>query len=179
MKKNSVALSILVTLALVSTSGFAEGTPSTPKTTPQFDAIKSLQGTWVGNKKVKKGEEAETVQVKYKVTSAGSAVEETLFPGTPKEMVSVYTVDNGKILMTHYCALGNQPRMKMTDASKSKKGERIQLQMVDATGMNSPQDPHMGALTLTIQGEDKLVQEWVFSGPEGDKQVVFLLEREK
>ena len=47
-----------------------------------------------------------------KVTAGGSAVHETLFPGSAHEMVSVYHLDGADLVMTHFCALGNQPRMK-------------------------------------------------------------------
>ena len=35
-----------------------------------------------------------------------------VFPGQPQEMVSVYTVEGPDLIMTHYCVLGNQPRLK-------------------------------------------------------------------
>jgi hypothetical protein len=44
------------------------------------------------------------VRVEYRVTGAGSAVVETLFPGTPHEMVTVYHARKGVLCMTHYCA---------------------------------------------------------------------------
>ena len=34
------------------------------------------------------------------------------FPGQPMEMLSIYHQDKGDLLMTHYCILGNQPKMK-------------------------------------------------------------------
>ena len=45
------------------------------------------------------------VSVTYETSSNGSIVVETLFPGTPHEMVSVYYDENGKFGMTHYCAM--------------------------------------------------------------------------
>ena len=62
-----------------------------------------------------KGEES----VVYKLTGAGSALVETQFPGTGHEMVSVYHLDGDDLRMTHYCAAGNQPRVKL---------DRVQLQ---------------------------------------------------
>jgi hypothetical protein len=43
----------------------------------------------------------------------GSTVIATFFGGTPMEMISVFHMDGPEdIVHTHYCALGNQPRMK-------------------------------------------------------------------
>ena len=54
-------------------------------------------------------------------TAGGSAVQETQFPGTPMEMVSVYHLDGADLVMTHYCVLGNQPRMKADPKSPADK----------------------------------------------------------
>ena len=39
---------------------------------------------------------------------------EVINEGTPGSMISMYHPDGDKILMTHYCAVGNQPRMRGT-----------------------------------------------------------------
>jgi hypothetical protein len=148
-----------------------------PPTNPQFETIKSLEGTWVGEGDMHG--KKQPVEVRYRVTSGKTAVEETLFPGSPHEMVSVYFMDGDNLMMTHYCTMGNQPRMKMTEAKKTKKGETISLKMVDATGMKTPQDPHMGALTLTLKGKDNLVEQWESMGPQGSKMSVFTYQRKK
>ena len=53
----------------------------------------------------------------YRVTGAGSALVETQFPGSPHEMVTVYYVDGNDLVLTHYCAARNQPRMKLVRAT--------------------------------------------------------------
>ncbi len=139
-----------------------------------FDAVKSLAGSWTatGLMDGKPG----TFKMQYKVTSAGHAVEETIMQGGPSEMVSVYFMDGPQLMMTHYCALGNQPRMKLTESKQGK----LKFTMVDATGMKSPQDPHMGALTLTIKDKDHFTQEWVHFLPNGKQEpVVFTYSRDK
>ena len=88
--------------------------PAPPKHA-QFDKIKSLAGTWVVADK--DGKPTDEVASIIKVTAGGSAVEETFFPGQPMEMVSVYTVDGSDLVMTHYCVLGNQPKLKANPKS--------------------------------------------------------------
>jgi hypothetical protein len=176
--KRFLILILFLSCWTLSASTFAsEGAMPPPQTTPQFETIKSLAGTWVGTGEMHG--KTQPIKVSYRVTSGGTAVEETLFPGTPHEMVSVYFLDGNNLMMTHYCALGNQPRMKMTQSKKGKKGETISLQMVDATGMKSPQDPHMGALTLKVKGKDQLVEEWEYVNPKGNETKVFTYQREK
>ena len=77
---------------------------------PGLEQMKKLAGTWV--EADKDGKPTDKVVSVIKVTAGGSAVQETLFPGQPQEMVSVYHMDGADLVMTHYCMLGNQPRMK-------------------------------------------------------------------
>src|SRR6185369_11800489 len=55
---------------------------------PAFERMKQLVGTWEGTSDM--GKEGEKVRVEYRLTAGGSALVETLFPGSGEEMVSVY-----------------------------------------------------------------------------------------
>ncbi|MCK7511304.1 MAG: hypothetical protein MZV70_49445 [Desulfobacterales bacterium] len=57
------------------------------------------------------------VSVTYRITANGSVVLETLFPGTDHEMLTLYHLDNDRLGLTHYCAMGNQPRMELDPSS--------------------------------------------------------------
>ena len=137
-----------------------------PATLPMpFELVKELVGTWQGSKQALDGQE--TITVEYALTSRGTAVIERMFPGTPKEMVSVYAQDGHEMVMTHYCALGNQPRMK---TSSPVTGNSITLSYIDGTGMRSLHDKHMHELTLTLIDDRHINHEWtVFEN--GRKQV--------
>jgi hypothetical protein len=88
-----------------------------------------------------------------KVTAGGSVVHETLFPGQPHEMVSVYTVDGPDLIMTHYCVLGNQPRMKADPKSPA---NQIVFRFAGGTNLDPKKDKHMHEATLTIVDDDHL-----------------------
>src|SRR5260221_14638225 len=75
-----------------------------------IDPLKQLEGEWSG-KAGHGGEETIDATVIYRATANGTAVMETLFPGTPHEMVSMYTASGKHIALDHYCSMGNQPRM--------------------------------------------------------------------
>src|SRR5260370_759637 len=75
-----------------------------------LEKMKKLAGTWLAADK--DGKPTDQVVSIIKVTAGGSAVHETLFPGQPHEMISIYTADGPDLILTHYCVLGNQPRMK-------------------------------------------------------------------
>ena len=72
-----------------------------------FNAIKNMPGTWEG-----KSPDGRAFQVLYKVTAGGSAVQsEILVPN--EDMISMFHLDGpNSLLLTHYCAMGIQPRMQ-------------------------------------------------------------------
>ena len=56
---------------------------------PELNRIKALAGRWTSTTSMF-GNKDEKVFTAYAITAGGSAVVETIFPGTPNEMVSVY-----------------------------------------------------------------------------------------
>src|SRR5438105_3656350 len=117
----------------------------------RFERFKQLAGDWVA-----KGG-GEEVQVKYKVTSGGTAVVETISPGTDHEMITVIHPDGDSLLLTHYCMLGNQPQMK---AAGSGDGNQVAFKFLRATNLTSEKAPHMHNVTYTFVDKDALKTEW-------------------
>jgi hypothetical protein len=120
-------------------------------THPAFETMKKLAGTWLAADR--DGKPTDQVVSIIKVTAGGSAVHETLFPGQPQEMVSVYTVDGPDLVMTHYCVLGNQPRLKADP--KSPTGQ-IDFQFAGGSNLDPTKDKHMHSATLTIVDDDHI-----------------------
>jgi hypothetical protein len=116
-----------------------------------LEKIKKLAGTWVAADK--DGKPTDQVVSIVKVTAGGSAVHETLFPGQPQEMLSVYTADGPDLLMTHYCVLGNQPRMK---ADPNSSANQISFKFAGGTNLDPKKDKHMHEATLTFVDADHI-----------------------
>jgi hypothetical protein len=120
-----------------------------------LDKFKQLAGDWVG--KMTDGKDSHEVTVSYRVTSNGSAVVETMGAGTPHEMVTVIHPDGEALVLTHYCAVGNQPKMK---ADGKGDGNKFDFQFVSATNMKSDKDMHMHSVTYTLTDKDTLKADW-------------------
>jgi len=116
----------------------------------RFELMKSLEGAWV----VPDGDG--TSMLEYEVTANGSAILETVFPGQPSEMLSVYTLDSGRLVMTHYCAMGNQPYMLATDGD-SANVIRFECQGAGNTASHADAHMHLGVFTI---GDGTLQTEW-------------------
>ena len=121
----------------------------------QFEVLKKLSGDWVQIDR--DGRPTEKVVSSFRVTAAGHALEEKVFPGTDHEMVTMYHMDGPNLVLTHYCTLGNQPRMRAepaTDASK------IVFKFIGATNLKSDKEMHMHEATLTFEDENRFQAEW-------------------
>jgi hypothetical protein len=118
---------------------------------PGLERLKKLAGTWVAADK--DGKPTDQVVSVIKVTAAGSAVHETLFPGQPHEMVSVYHRDGDDLVMTHYCALGNQPRMKLDPKAPA---NQLHFEFAGGTNLDVSKDMHMHEGTITILDDDHI-----------------------
>jgi hypothetical protein len=122
-----------------------------PPTNASLEKMKKLAGTWLLADT--DGKPTDQVASIIKVTAGGSVVHETLFPGQPQEMVSVYTVDGQDLIMTHYCVLGNQPRMKADPKSPT---NQIVFQFIGGGNLDPKKDKHMHEATLTIIDGDHI-----------------------
>ena len=116
-----------------------------------LERLKKMAGTWV--EADKDGKPTDKVVSVVKVTAGGSVVHETLFPGQPMEMVSVYHIDKGDLVMTHYCALGNQPRMKADPKSPS---NQIKWVFAGGTNLDPAKDMHMHSGVVTFIDDDHI-----------------------
>src|SRR5262249_1525981 len=84
---------------------------TTPSTPPQFERLRSLSGNWPGPHPHATDQNGKNIKVSYAVLSNGSAVIEKLTSPEGGTMVTMYHRDGDRILATHYCSAGNQPRM--------------------------------------------------------------------
>lgn len=149
--------------------GEAQQPADKPATCPAFEQLKTLAGEWTMPDDNGDGTPDATVQ--YKVISGGSVVMETLFSGTPHEMVTMYHMNGPDLLVTHYCAAGNQPRMKAKSTDNAK---TIDFAFQDGTNMDPATDMYMGALTVTFADENHFTQRWThFENGEAGEPAVF------
>ncbi|MGQ0552843.1 MAG: hypothetical protein ACT4PU_06445 [Planctomycetota bacterium] len=119
-----------------------------------FGRLAALQGDWyvkesnVGAK--------ESLGSTWRVTGGGSAVVETLFPGQPHEMVTVYHRDGHDLVLTHYCAGGNQPRMRATNP----RGDELVFEFEGGANIDPATTQHMHRGVLKFLGPNEIRAEW-------------------
>ena len=142
-----------------------------------FDKMKSLVGTWVVADK--DGKPTDQVASVFKLTAGGTAIQETIFPGQDHEMVSLYTAEGPDLILTHYCMLGNQPRMKANTKSLTNK---LVFEFAGGTNLDPKKDKHMHGKTLTFVDPDHIELNgvgWENGGPAKEMCGIMNLVRKK
>ncbi len=140
-------------LALPTLAGAAE--PASSAGAARFEALKKLAGDWV--QMGPDGKPGETLASSIRVTAGGTVIQETLFPGTDHEMVTLYHLDGASLMLTHYCSLGNQPRMRAVPGADPAK---IAFKFVDGTNLGSQEEMHMAEATFQILGPNRFKAVW-------------------
>jgi hypothetical protein len=125
-----------------------------------FDQLKSLAGSWSA-----KTPDGHTVEVSNRLTSGGSVLMSEIMGH--EDMITMFHMDGGRLLMTHYCAAGNQPRMV---GSLSPDGKTITFNFLDATNLLPSQGGHMERVVFTLIDANHHTEEWQFVGNDGQKQ---------
>ena len=147
-----LALATLVLCACTATRDVRSG--ETDPSIASLDFMKKLEGSWVALDE--HGQPTQQVSSVFRVTSGGSAVEETVFPGTEKEMVTLYYVRDGVLQLTHYCMLGNQPHMLAQPVKTP--GELAFV--CDGKGVASEDEGHMHTGSFHLGPDGRLHSHW-------------------
>jgi hypothetical protein len=125
-----------------------------------FERIKSLAGTWqLENAPVATTDGVTEFKSVFRVTSAGRTVEETDFPNSRRENITVYHMDGDGLMLTHYCPLGSQPRMR---ATRFDEPQRISFIFFDGTNLDPSKDRHCHNVMITFTDPDHFQQDWTF-----------------
>jgi hypothetical protein len=156
MKKNLLFIVVILSAFAFGSSAFAGEKMGAPVAhSKDFDRMKALVGVWEGKADMGKG--VEQFKVTYELTSAGNAIVEKFAAGQPHEMVTMYHDYNGKLVLTHYCSLGNQPHMELTTSGDS---TMLFALSEKAPNLVSLQESHMHAHGIVIDGKNSMTQTW-------------------
>lgn len=146
MPKSSCILALAVLAALPScqtgTTQHAACAEMPPyKGSAEFERMKLLVGKWSGASPM-----MGKMNTRFRLIAGGSVVEERFAENTPMEMLSTYHDVNGKLTMTHYCMLRNQPRMKLVKSTANS----LTFDLAPTPGLNPAKDKHMHGATYTF-----------------------------
>jgi hypothetical protein len=161
----SIRIALALALLLTATAALAQSGAQ-----KSFDQLKSLTGSWEG-----KSSDGKPVAVSFRDTAGGSALMSEIHGHGPENMVSMIHLDGpNRLLLTHYCGAGNQPRMT---ASASPDGRTITFDFLDATNLASPEAGHMQRVVIAMLDANHHTETWTFADHGQQMKEVFDLQR--
>ena len=150
-------------LMLLSTAAFAQSDAQ-----KSFDQLKALSGVWEGkvttDMPVAPSIQNSLMHVTLRTTSRGNALLHEMTSSGPDDPITMFYLDENRLLLTHYCDAGNRPRM---EGKLSPDGKTLEFSFLDVAGSNQHQ--HMHHAKFTFIDANHHTEDWVFML--GDKAV--------
>jgi hypothetical protein len=163
MKSLRIALSLALLLA--ATAALAQSAAQ-----QSYDQLRSLDGMWEG-----KNSKGEPLHVSFRDTAGGSALMSEIMGEGHHDMVSMIHLDGpNRLVLTHYCGAGNQPRMA---ATTSPDGKTITFDFFDATNLSAPDAGHMQRVVIAMLDANHHTEDWTFNDHGKEMKEVFDLRR--
>src|SRR5450755_1636611 len=148
-------LIIIATAVLAGAAAQAAGPNTEASAGPAaYARLKTLVGEWDAETAMGK------VHVSYELIAGGTSLVERESGEKMPEMMTVYYLDGDRLLLTHYCMAGNQPRMQAR-AFNPETGE-VEFQFLDATNLTSPAVGHMHSAKIRLADNNHFSDEWEF-----------------
>lgn len=121
---------------------------------PSFLGLQNLVGTW---KIVKpQSEWEEKFRLTYRFISKDSALVEVYGDPQRQTTETIYHANGNTLMATHYCARGNQPRLKAIESSDAK---IVAFDFMDVTNLVHNNDPHMVGMRFIFIDKDHFEKE--------------------
>ena len=165
LRRIGIALSIWVL-------GLQPSATAGPHGSGPWVRLKSLAGTWRRADATTPASKA--FRIRYRLISADTALVEEF--GDPAKQITetVFHLDGERVLATHYCAQGNQPRLRLRAQSSP---DVLEFDFLDATNLRSPADSHLVRLTFRWIDDDHLSREEVYAENGKEERSTLVLER--
>jgi hypothetical protein len=147
-------LLVIATVVLTAAAVHAAGPKSEASAGPAaYARLKTLVGEWEADTDMGK------VHVSYELIAGGTSLVEKESGEKMPAMLTVYYLDGDRLLLTHYCMAGNQPRMQAR-AFNPETGE-VEFQFLDATNL-TPGAGHMHNAKIRVADANHYNDTWEF-----------------
>lgn len=97
--------------------------------------LRALVGEWRGESSA-----GRTLRIRYRLIANDTVLVESWRSPSGRETMTVYHQDGGDLVATHYCAQGNQPRLRL---GADRRDQRCHFLFKDATNLPAPRTSHL------------------------------------
>jgi hypothetical protein len=126
--------------------------------TRAFERLKALAGKWEG-----RSTSGKKSFVVFELTAGGRTLLETYEEengGDYGGMLTAFHLDGDRLMLTHFCVAGNQPRMIAEPFVPDSRELRFEFH--DATNLPSPDAGHMHRAYFRFDADDTFFTEWTY-----------------
>jgi hypothetical protein len=148
---------------------FIPGTAA-PTADSAFAGLQRITGNWQASVGMKN----KIIRLNLRTISNDSAVVETFTTPNGRETLTIFHPDGNRLLATHYCAQGNQPRLVLDPSSTS---IEMRFRFLDATNLKSQGDAHLVRLALRIKDDDHFERTEVYTERGVEETTVYQFTR--
>ena len=114
-----------------------------------FEQLSGLVGAW--ESRVGDGPPH---SVEYRLSANGSVLVETWALGPGRESMTLYHLEGDRLLATHYCVQGNQPRLQLVKSTANE----FYFEFRDGTNIHVAGGEHQHAFWLKLTGRDSFAR---------------------
>jgi hypothetical protein len=137
-----------------------------------FVRLQQLAGSW---RLVSPDNDArKAFRISYRTISRGTALVEIFGDPSADVTETMYHLDGSHLMATHYCAQGNQPRLRLAPDSTP---TVLHFTFFDVTNLAHRADSHLVDLKLTLEPDEHLRREETYRANGEDQRSTLLLER--
>jgi hypothetical protein len=159
----SMAVRIVVACSVLACAVPLRAEPAQDPLSP----LRALAGRWEGTTST-----ARRLAISYKSIANDSVVVETWRSPSGRETMTVYHMDGSKVIATHYCAQGNQPRLKLVGSGAA---GRMHFLFQDATNLASEEASHLHEFWIERTGAETMKRSETYREKgEADEEIAVL-----
>jgi hypothetical protein len=115
-----------------------------------FTALKALVGSWSGETTT-----GRLLRVSFQLVARETALVERWLLAPGRESLTVYHLDGSRLIATHYCPLGNQPRLQLQPTDES---HTFLFGLLDATNLPNSDAEHQHTFALRLMDRGRFVR---------------------
>jgi hypothetical protein len=164
--QNTMRIHNIIAVILLIASATLRSEASTVTGEDAFEKMKTLVGSWEAT--VTTGIQS----AEFQLIANNSVIMSRLSGGMPHDMHTMLHMDGSEFMLTHYCAMGNQPRMVLVASGDDP--NKLVFEFKDGRNIK-PGDVYMNRVAFIIDGPNHHAEEWthITNGEEKTTRVDF------
>jgi hypothetical protein len=153
----SAAVQLLLLLLAAIRLSAAAGSDGPSGAEAAFERLASLEGSWEA-RSTQGWEGTGTIE---RIAGGSALLMRSLVdPHEGQTMATLVHLDGDRLLLTHYCVAGNQPRLEAKTISAD--GARIEFEYRDGTNLPSRDHGHMDRVVMELRDPDSYTTQWTW-----------------